>query len=63
MSGKFYIETSRLEIENKSFSRLGLQLWNKIPKVYNESSKESFQKSSILRKLLFDMLEMGDDCI
>ena len=30
-SGKFYVKSSRLEIQNNSFSRLGVKLWNKIP--------------------------------
>ena len=29
-SGKFYVKSSRLEIQNDSFSRLGVKLWNKI---------------------------------
>ena len=30
-SGKFFVQSSRLEIQNNSFSRLGIKLWNKIP--------------------------------
>ena len=44
MSGKFYIETSRLEIENKSFSRLGLRLWNKIPRYITNLPKKAFRR-------------------
>ena len=29
-SGKFYVKSSRLEIQNNSFFRLGVKLWNKI---------------------------------
>ena len=48
--GKFFAKSSRLEeIQNNSFSRLGVKLWNKIPRV--------------LRKLPFDILEKEDDYI
>ena len=30
-SGEFFVQSSRLEIQNNSFSRLGVKLWNKIP--------------------------------
>ena len=30
-SGKFYVQSSRLEIQKNSFSRLRVNLWNKIP--------------------------------
>ena len=36
-SGKFYVKSTRLEIVNNSFSRLGIKLWNKIPSYHNES--------------------------
>ena len=46
-SGKFYVKSSRLAIQNNSFSRLGVKLWINIPgQLYNESSKASIQKSS-----------------
>ena len=32
VSGKFYVESSRPEIQNNSFSRLGVKLWNEIPR-------------------------------
>ena len=51
-SGKFFVKGSRLEIQNNSFSRLGIKLWNKIPCYVTD-----------LRKLLFDILEREDDYI
>ena len=60
-SGKFYVKSSRLEIQNSSFSRVGVKLWNKIPSYITNLPKKAFKR--ILRKLLFDILEMGDDNI
>ena len=31
-SGQFYVRSSRLEIQNNSFSCLGVKLWNEIPR-------------------------------
>ena len=58
MSGKFYVKNSRLEIQNNSFSRLGVKLWNKIPSYISNLSKKAFKR--VLRKSLFDILEMED---
>ena len=44
-----------------SFSRLGVKLWNKIPSYITSLPKKAFKR--ILRKLLFDVLEMEDDYI
>ena len=61
-SGKFYVKNSRLvEIQNNSFSRLGVKLWNKIPSYISNLPKKAFKR--VLRKSLFDTLEMEDDCI
>ena len=59
-SGKFFVKSSRLEIQNNSFSRLGVKLWNKIPR-YITDSKRTLKR--VLRKLLFDILEKEDDYI
>ena len=32
LESHFYVKNSRLEIQNNSFSRLGVKLWNKIPR-------------------------------
>ena len=55
MSGKFYVKSSRLEIQNNSFSRLGVKLWNEIPRYITDLRKNIFRR--VLRKLLFDVLE------
>ena len=61
MSGKFYVKSSRLEIQNNSFSRLGVKLWNEIPRYITDLPKKTFKR--VLRKLLFDILEKEDDYI
>ena len=61
MSVKFHFKSSRLEIQNKSFSRLGVKLWNKIPSYITNLPKKAFKR--VLLKLLFDILEMADDYI
>ena len=52
-SRKLDVKSSRLEIQNNSFSRLGVKLWN-LP-------KKAFKR--VLRKLLFDILAIEDYCI
>ena len=58
-SGKFYVKSSRLEIQNNSFSRLGVKRWNKIPSFITDLRKKAFKR--VLRKLLFDILEKEDN--
>ena len=60
-SGKFYVKSSRLEILNSSFSRLGVKLWYKIPSYITNVLKKAFKR--VLCKLLFDILEIEDDYI
>ena len=60
-SGKFYVKSSRLEIQNNSFSRLGVKLWNKIPRYITDLPKKAFKR--VLSKLLFDLLEKENDYI
>ena len=48
MSGKFFIKSSRLEIQNNSFSRLEVKLWNKIPRYITDLPKNAFER--VLRK-------------
>ena len=45
-SGKFYVKSSRLEIQNNSFSRLGVKQWNKIPRYITDLPKKAYKKSS-----------------
>ena len=44
-SGKFYVtcKSSRLEIQNNSFSRLGVKLGNKIPRYITNLSKKALE--------------------
>ena len=60
-SGKFFVKSSRLEIQNNSFSRLGVKLWNKIRCYITDLPKRTFKR--VLRKLLFDILVKEDDYI
>ena len=57
--GANVLKSSRLEIQNNSFSLLGVKLWNKIPSYIMNLPKKAFKR--VLRKLLFDILEMEDD--
>ena len=56
-----YVKSSRLEIQNNSFSRLRVKLWNKIPRYITDLPKKAFKR--VLRKLLFDILGKEDDYI
>ena len=59
-SGKFFVKSSRLEIQNNSsVSQLGVKLWNKIPCYITDLPKSTFKR--VLRKLLFDILEKEAD--
>ena len=60
-SGKFYVKNLRLEIQNNSFSRFGVKLWNKIPSYISDLPKKAFKR--VLYKLLFDILEKEDNYI
>ena len=42
----FYVKNSRLEIQNNSFSRLGVKLWNKIPSYTADLPKKGFKRFS-----------------
>ena len=60
-SGKFFVKSSRLEIQNNFFSRLGVKPWNKTPLYITDLPKRTFKR--VLLKLLFDILEKDDDYI
>ena len=60
-SGKFYVKSSRLEIQNNSFSWLGVKLWNRMPSYITNIPKKAFKR--LLRKLLFNILEKEDNYI
>ena len=48
-------------MKKNSFFWLGAKQWNKIPRYITDLSKKIFK--TILRKLLFDILEKEDDYI
>ena len=48
-------------MQNNSFSRLGVKLWNKITRYITDLKKKAFKR--VLSKLLFDILEREDDYI
>ena len=60
-SRTFYVKIRRLEIQNNSFSRLRVKLWNEIPRYITDLLKRTFKR--VLRKFLFDFLEKEDDFI
>ena len=59
---KFYVKRSRIEIQSNSFFWLGVKLRNRIPS-HTTNLPESFQEFSAIILLLFDIVEMEDDCI
>ena len=60
-SGTFYVKSSRLEIQNNSFSRLRVKLRNEIPRYITDLPKKTFKR--VLGKFLFDFLEKENDFI
>lgn len=57
-SNNFYIKKSTLEIERKSFSRIGAKLWNEIPTKLRTLPKFIFKRK--IRTILFNILELED---
>ena len=45
-------------LQKKAFSRVGVKVWNKIPKEFKTLSKDSFNKQ--MKKSLFQILENED---
>ena len=43
-SGKYYVQTSRLNLNQDNFSRFGAKLWNAIPNEFRQLSKRAFLK-------------------
>ena len=54
----FYIKKSKLEIERKSFSRIGAKLWNEIPSKLRTLPKLIFKRK--IHMILFNILESED---
>ena len=60
-SGNLYVQNSRLEMQRRSFSRLGVRLWNEIPCHMRVLPKKAFKK--VLRMSLLNILQNEDDYI
>ena len=60
-SGKFYVQSSRLEIKKPSFSRFGVKLWNEIPQRVKALPKKGYKRES--RGILFKILINKNDYI
>ena len=58
VSDNFYIKKSKLEIERKSFSRIGEKLWSEIPAKLRTLPKLIFKRK--IRMILFNILESED---
>ena len=58
-SGNLYVQNSRLEIQRRSFSRVGVRLWNEIPCHMRVLPKNTFKK--VLRTSLLNILQNEDD--
>ena len=58
-SNNFYIKRTKLEIERKSFSRIGAKLWNEIPtKLRTLPAKVTFKRE--IRMIMLNILESQD---
>ena len=58
-SNKFYVKHSRLEIQRKAFSRVGVMVWNDIPASIRDLPKKQFKKK--IHLLLLNILEKQHD--
>ena len=45
-SGNYYVQTSRLNLYQDSFSRFGAKLWNAIPNEFRQLCKGAFKKTT-----------------
>ena len=54
----FSTKYSRLNLQKKAFSRVGVKIWNKIPKEFKTLSKHSFNKQ--IKTSLFQILDNED---
>ena len=57
--GNFFVQYSRLEKQNKSFSRVGVKVWNSLPVEMRHTSKADF-KRKIHNLVLQKFLEADD---
>ena len=60
-SGNFYIKSSSLSLNQRSFARFGVKLWNSYRDKFRQLTKSGFKKH--LRDLLFLIMEAEDNYI
>ena len=58
MSQFFSTKYSRLKMQKKAFSRVGVKVWNEMPDKYKNLSKNSFKKET--KRALLNILETED---
>ena len=51
----FRVKHSKLKMQKKAFSRVGVKVWNKMPNEYRNSSKKSFEKET--KRVLLNILD------
>ena len=54
----FSVKYSRLKIQKKAFSRVGVKVWNEMPNEYKNLAKKSFKKET--KRALLNILETKD---
>ena len=57
----FLVQTSRLNLNQDSFSRFGAKLWNAIPNEFRQLSKGAFKKN--FHDFLLSIMEAEDDYV
>ena len=60
-SGNYYVQTSRLNLNQDSFSRFGAKLWNAISNELHRLSKGAFKKN--FHDFLLSIMEAEDDYV
>ena len=60
-SGNFYIKSSSLSLNQRSFARFGAKLWNSYQNKFRQLPKSSFKKH--VHDLLFLIMEAEDDYV
>ena len=61
MANNYYLEYSRLSHRSKSFSRIGVKVWNSIPLELRRISKQKLKK--LMHENLLNLLQEQDDYV
>ena len=61
-TGNYYVQTSRLNLNQDSFSRLRAKRWNAIPNEFRQLSKGAFIKKKFMRLFTLDNGSRGRLC-